>query len=134
MSFIQRDCPYDPELQPADCVPDNDRWLTRIIRNTLACLQDHPQYEYEDRVLFYIGLEKEFDCPARDCIEHTNWSFHVKRIKSDDETIQGSYDLDCLTNEFEGWIESFLETSFPSISFDFNSLIQSDSLPQIRLY
>ena len=129
---ILHDCPNDPVLIP-NKVREEDIWLTPIIQNTLGYLQDNPHYEPVNLMHFYIGLERDFDCPETNCVMHSSWGFHVKQINSDDETIQGYYDNDCLTDVVEAWLESFFEVRFPRISFDYSSLIDEDSLPHIRL-
>ena len=114
-------------------VSDDDQWYNPIINDTVDYLRDNPAYVNDDLLHLYIGFEQSFDCIETNCALHSSWSLHVKRIDSDDETIQEYYDTGHLVDEVESWIRSFLELRFPSISFDYDSLINGDSLPYIRL-
>ena len=83
---------------------------------------------------YYIGLEQEFDCSETNCAFHNTWYFHFRRIDLTEETIQGSYDAGCLNLDFEAWIRSFLDLRFPSIDFDYQSLLTGESMPHLRLH
>ena len=117
----------------ASDVSNDDQWYGPIINDTVDYLRDNPRYVNDDVIHLFIGFEQSFDCIETNCALHSSWSLHVKRIDSDDETIQEYYNCGHLTDEVENWIRSFLELRFPSINFDYDSLINGDSLPSIRL-
>ena len=134
ISNIRSEFPNEVQYQPNHLVPAADYWLSPLISNTVATVSDYPDFNAEDPLSFYIALEQDFDCNEKDCVQHTSWRFHIKRLRDDAETIGESIELSCLTFHVEAWLESFLELRFPSITFDYDSLMHEDSLPQLQPY
>ena len=120
---------------PSPDVSDDDCWLNAFVQDSLFDLD--PDLDVENGVPLYymVAFEQEFDCPERNCVFHTSWSFRFHQVNpNEEESIQSSYDFGCLPDDVESWISSFLEVRFPCIEFDYSSLISGDSLPQLNLY
>ena len=128
---LRNEFPNETQFEPVSCVPSSHHWITPLISNTLASISDYPCFEADDHMFFYVALERKFDCTEKDCVEHCSWAIHIKRIYRTDETIGESIELACLTFHTEAWLESFLELKFPSIIFDYDSLMHEDSLPRL---
>ena len=123
----------DYYYQPHSSVPTDLHWLSVFVNDKMMDINPYNDPDSAGIKDFYIGLERVFDCSEINCAFHHTWYFHCKRIDLDDETIQGSHDTGCLQWDFEAWIESFLELRFPSISFDYESLVAGNTLPRLRI-
>lgn len=97
-------------------------------------MSDYPDFDPEDRIIFYLAFERKFDCGEKDCVLHSSWSLHIKRLDDDDEDIGEAIDLTCLHLHVEDWLTSFLNLRFPSITFDYESLLNNDSVPCLNLH
>ena len=97
-------------------------------------MADYPDFEPDDRMQLYVAFERDFDCSEKECVMHSSWSIHVKRLNDDGESIGESLDICCLHLTVEDWIRDFLQIQFPSISFDYDSLMSNDSLPSLNLH
>ena len=119
--------------QPHSSVPNEIHWLGVFVNDKMKDINPYNDPDPAGIKDFYLGLEQEFDCQETNCIFHHTWYFHFKRIDLDDETVQGSYDFGSLEYDFEAWIQSFLELRFPSIEFDYESLLAGNTLPRLRI-
>ena len=129
---ILAESPGDIQLTPHSSVSSADHWYSTIIGNTVSYLQDNPTYVETPSLLLYIAYERSYDCIETNCVMHSSWSLHVKRINSAEDTVLEAYENGFLQDEIKDWIESLLEKRFPSITFDFESLIDGDILPRVR--
>ena len=113
-------------------VPLADRWLNAFVHDYMQFFNDGNSPSETKH--FLVALEQSFNCQETNCVFHHEWFFHFEPFDPTDEDIQGCYDFGCLHHTVEAWIESFLEVRFPSISFDYDSLISANSLPQLHVH
>ena len=119
--------------QPSSSVPQELHWLSVFVNDSMVQITPATDSDCLSPKHFYLAFEQEFNCSDRNCVFHHNWCFHFRRIDLDEETIQGSYDFGVLEVDVEAWLESFLELRFPAISFDFESLVNGQSMPPLKI-
>ena len=125
---IKDEFPNDTHFEPTGEVHPDYHWLTPLISNTLTSMADYPDFDPEDRMQLYLGFERNFDCHEKECAVHSSWSIHIKRLNDDAENIGEALDICCLHLTVEDWLQDFLQLKFPSITFDYDSLLNNDSL------
>ena len=118
---------------PHSSVPENVHWLSAFVNDKMMDITPASDPDCRGMKRFYIGFEQDFDCQEVNCLYHHTWYFHCKKFDIDDETVQGSNDCGCLEFEFEAWLESFLTLRFPAIDFDYESLMNGNTVPRLRI-
>ena len=131
---VQDEFPHETQFQPLSTVHPDYHWLTALISNTISSMSDYPDFQPDDRILLYLAFERSFDCNEKDCVIHSSWSLHIKRLDDSEDNIGESIDLTCLHHHVEDWLTSFLSIRFPSLSFDYDSLLRNDSVPSLNLH
>ena len=114
-------------------VPSELHWLSTFVNDSMKTITPATDSDSRGVKHFYIALESEFDCSDLNCVFHHTWYFHFRRINLNDETVQDSHDFGSLQLDFEAWIRAFLELRFPRISFDYESLLNGESMPHINI-
>ena len=118
-----------PLIQPSTTVKSTDLWLGDFVNNDLR-----PRYfkhldDGKDHLHFFFGFEQSFNCRELNCALHDTWHFHFMEVlETDIETVQSEYFH--LESQISSWVNQLTKNRFPSITFDYSSLI-GDQQPSI---
>ena len=109
---------------PDGLIPSEDNWLTEFISVNLDENLLNAPYGCKTEALYYIGFEQMFDCLEYNCVSHCSWGIHFHEVLNEQRnTIQDLHTDGTLMLTYTNWIDQFMRSKFPSICFDYNSLL-----------
>ena len=132
LTWAQEDCHDDfinsdtslAIYRPDGLVPDRENWLSEFISVNLDHVGEDSVYGCKTEGLYYIGFEQRFDCLEFNCVNHCDWGIHFHEVLNEQrETVLDLQSDSILETTLSGWINTLMQSRFPNICFNYDSLI-----------
>ena len=120
------------EYIPAKLLASQDQWLLPFINDQLGSINDEKLTD--EKTIYHLGFEQEFDCSETNCVMHSHWSFHFRPVKRPQlMTISDLNDFQQLRPEISDALQQFLKSRFPSLVFTEETLLDNHSDLTVQL-